>query len=227
MGKKVRSGFCGAGQCEGTEPVSYSGIPMKTCQSWMTCSCDCHIAVTKMFEMTGLERIPVENPHYHPVKSPYWMPSPEDRVADLRASNGSGAVAPIVLESRDPGRAPARVVPSYGTTPSGRAARGQLESWVQEACDEFLVEAPEAKCTPDWISNKIYALQGVEPPSVGAIHAVLMRWQTLEFAYVEKKPVRFLGYTPQGIQMGLDGLKAQAKRQKKMREMAGRRGERS
>jgi hypothetical protein len=129
--KRVKSGFCGIGHCEGTQPRSYSGQPMKTCQSWMTCSCDCHAKINQMFEMTGLERIPVENPEYHPVKSPYWMPNPEDRILELAASNGSGVDAPRILESPDPSRVPARLAASYTPTPTGRAARGQLESWVQ------------------------------------------------------------------------------------------------
>lgn len=223
---RMKTGYCFDGAHEGTKPKSPSGIPLKTCAFWLTCPCECHIMVTRMFEESGVERIPLENPEYHHVESPFWMPNPLDQPLDTAPSNGSGVLSRTVIEPSVPGATPARIAASYAPTPSGRAARGELESRVQEACDRWLMDLPEERCTPDYVSEFLAEYYEIDPPSVGAIHSVFMRWQSLGFAFIEKRPVRFLGYTPEGIQYGLERLKTKVKREKKLKVAAFNRGER-
>lgn len=224
--RPLKTGYCYDGLHEGTKPKSYSGKPMKTCEFWLTCPCDCHEMITRMFEESGMERILLDNPEYKPVKSPFWMPNPLDKPLDLRPSNGSGPQTRTVIEPAIPGATPARIAASYAPTPSGRSARGELESRVQEACDDWVALNPEDKCTPEYVSEYIAEAYDTTPPSVGAVHSVFMRWQALGFAFVEKKPVRFLGYTPDGVQYGLERLKIKTKREKKLKSAAANRGER-
>ena len=221
----MKTGFCFDGNHEGTKPKSHSGLPMKTCEFWQTCPCECHEMITRMFEETGMERLLIDNPEYRHVKSPFWMPSLLDTPLESTASNGSGAIPATVVQGADPAVAPPRVAASYAPTSTGRAARGELESHVQEATDDWTATVPEYKCTPDWINEWLAEKYGMNA-SVGAIHAVFMRWEKLGFAYIEKKPVRFLGYTPDGIKYGLERLKIKSKREKKQRQSAANRGER-
>jgi len=109
-------------------------------------------------------------------------------------------------------------------TPTGRAARGQLESWVQIECNAWLIDEAEEQCTPALLSRYIGREYGITPPSVGAINAVFERWIKLGFAIIEKKPTRFVGYTEEGLQYGLEGLKAREKRMRASEKGARLRG---
>lgn len=224
------SGFCGIGSHEGTRPKSPSGVPMKTCNPVLTymgktwnCGCRCHSDLDKMFEMTGMERTLQENPEYIPAKITAWMPSPEERLA---SSIAASPVPTRIIESPAPALAPATVARDYTPTASGRAGRGQLELWVKLACDEWLLEMPEDRCTPGWLSRKIAAMQGVGEPSQGAIDSVLKRWVGFGFATMGSKPTRFTGYTVEGIKVGLEVLKMRSKQRERYQQAASKRGER-
>jgi hypothetical protein len=173
-----------------------------------------------MFEMTGTPRILIENPEYKPVKSPFWMPSLEDRVLMAAAAaavsfNSKEPSTPVTIESPAPGVVPGTVARSFAPTATGRAARGELESWVRAVTDEWLVENYDFPCTPAWIGEQIAQKQGiVKPPSSGAIDAVLNRWVEIGFAVKEKKPTRFLRYTEEGVEHGLEAMKLKAKLKK-------------
>jgi hypothetical protein len=185
------------------------------------CTCQCHVQLNQMFEMTGLERIPVDNPEYHPVKSPFWMPTPEDLIL-ARAQRT--AAEPVVIENKVPGVVPPTAVVQRETddTPSGRRRQGALEDEVKRICDyQVLGLYVGIDLTPRFIAEQI---DPEEPPSVGAISAVFERWVAIGFAKVEKKPTRFVGYTPDGIDKGLHVLREQAKRSKKQRQSAQMRG---
>lgn len=214
------TGFCGTGLHEGTKPRSYSGKPMKTCMRLVndqsghprwSCECQCHKDLDRMFEMMGMERFIDQNPEYSPEIHTFIMPTLEERVA---LSIERRTIPAVVIESPSPEHVPATVARAYEPTESGRAGRGQLELWVKQTCDRWVLDQPEESCTPQWLSDQIAASQEIKPPSVGAINAVFDRWTKLNFALIGRKPVRFIGYTDEGVKLGLDALKLRAKLQK-------------
>lgn len=213
------TGWCNSGYHEGTKPKDASGKAVRTCHIIMRCPCDCHTQVEKMFEISGLPRIHLDNPEWMPVKSPYWMPSWEDLAPITTSSTTDGVGTPDDIEG-PPLVAP---VPAYAVAPhrertfaptaSGRTAKGELESWVKNVCDQWLMNDIDNRepLTPSRISRVIGSDQGIKDPSSGAVDAVLKRWIKLGFATVEFKPTRFIGYTEDGLKYGLDALKKRAK----------------
>jgi hypothetical protein len=219
-----RTGFCGIGLHEGTSPVGVSGTPLKVCVFWIDCGCECHKELTEIFELTGVERTPQQNPKWSVPKSTFVMPSVVPTVEHSQSR------MPLEgLELADPTdvpeglkRPPTVPLPpaegrSFGPTATGRAARGELEMWVREVTNAFVVEEqfdPNWKelCTPPYIAKEISRTQGVVAPSTGAITSVLDRWTNIGYAVTAKKPIRFVGYTEKGIKLGLEKMKADAKR---------------
>lgn len=225
---KYKTGFCGNKYCEGTAKKSASGKPAPTCKFWKTCPCNCHKMFDQMFTMSEMPRILVDNSGYAPDHSAYWMPSPEERIAMLALSRPNRDDVPVIIKSPLPDMVPITIAHTFTPTTTGRAARGELESWVKDACDVWLVEntlnATDPPCTPPYLAKEIGQTQGIKEPSVGAIDAVLKRWVTLGFALVQPKPTRFVCYTAEGIQMGLEGCKDKVKRSKRMLQAASARG---
>lgn len=219
---KFPTGFCAVGSHEGAKVNDAAGKVMKTCAAWQTCNCKCHIEFDQMFSMTQRERIPVDNSGYTTPKSPYSMPSLEERVMMHAESKKTSAPPAVVIESPAPDLVPITIQRSFQPTPTGRSARGELESWVKSVCDEYLVEAYGVPCTPAFTSETISKNFGVNAPSVGAVDAVFKRWITLGFAVIEKKPTRFVGYTEDGIKLGLDALKLRAKDQSRSKNSESR-----
>lgn len=214
------TGFCQNGDHEGTARKSYRGNPKKSCPNWMYCPCQCHIAFDQLFAMSGRERTLVDNSGYSPDRGGFVMPSMEERARLHILSRSHGASAPIVEESPAPDLVPATIVRSFAPTTSGRAAPGELELWVKQQCDIWLVENEKFPCTPAYLSVEIGKARGVNPPSVGAISAVFDRWTRIGFGQIEKKPTRFVRYTEQGIQLGLEGCKEKFKRSRRSAEAA-------
>jgi hypothetical protein len=216
----IITGFCGMGQHEGTRPKSYLGNPMKTCEriihdptgkpKW-NCACKCHTDLDKLFEMSGMDRVIQVNPEYQPVKINVILPTIEERAARFKAKD---IVPPRVVESPLPDRVPATIERVFTPTSTGRAARGELELWVKKECDQWILDKPEDSCTPAYISERIAEKQGIKAPSVGAISAVFDRWTALGYALIAKKPTRFVGYMPDGVKYGLEGLKDRARKAK-------------
>ena len=211
---KMPTGHCSNGWCEGTKVTDWRGNPVPTCKMYITCPCKCHDQLAKLFKMTGAERILVESSGYAPPHRDYWMPS-DDPLPSLSSPNGSDG--PVLIESPAPDVVPPTIERPFAPTPSGRAARGELELWVKKECDAWLVDQPGNPCTPVYLAEEIARTQGILPPSVGAISAVFERWVKLGFAVVEKKPTRFIKYTEEGVRLGLEQMKLQAKRQKRLR----------
>lgn len=205
----MKTGFCSNGWCEGTKAKDWRGNPVPTCDYIYTCPCKCHDELDKLFSMTGSERIVVDSSGYVSPPRTYWIPS--DDPLPVLSSNGD-TPAPVVVESPAPDRVPATVARTFTPTPTGRAARGELELWVKQHCDMWLIDEPGEPCTPAYLSAEIARDQGISPPSVGAISAVFDRWVKLGFAVVEKKPTRFVRYTDEGVKLGLEQMKARAKR---------------
>lgn len=227
---KYMSGFCGTGAHEGTKPKSLSGKARKTCTAVSICECKCHVDISLMYEMTGKERVVKPNPDYEPYVIDFWMPmvgGDENPVAATLLSPGT------ITLPRMEGAAPAIPAPvrgiaegsrAYGATPTGRRAKGLLEDEVRHVCNLYMKGEVEGPMTPQQVSNLI---DEADPPSVGAISAVFKRWVDVGFAETDTKPARFVCYTVAGMKLGLEKLKADAKRKAKMKQGAQRRGERT
>jgi hypothetical protein len=177
----------------------------------------------QMFAMADRPREVVDNSGWHPPKGEFWMPTPEERMAIIASSRPHAPDAPVLVESPLPGAVPATIRRSFTPTATGRAARGELELWVKEQCDIWIVEQDGNLCTPVILSEEIGRAQGIKPPSVGAISAVFDRWVAIGFAVIDKKPVRFTSYTEEGIRLGLEGCKDKAKRAKRLKIAEGAR----
>lgn len=222
---KYKTGFCANGNCEGSAPKSRAGKGQPTCSWWKRCPCECHLLYDEMFEMSGKERQLVDNSGYVVDSGRFKMPTQEERMAAIAASMTTATRTATVIESAAPGVTPPTLARSFTPTATGRAARGELASWVKAECDEWLVEQPPDRCTPVFIAEGIAKRQGfVKPPSVGAVDAVLKRWVTFGFAKVEKKPTRFVGYTDEGVRLGMEGCVDKWKRTRKAADSKAARG---
>ena len=220
----IRTGFCENGNCEGTNKKSYSGKAMPTCKFWKTCACTCHTSYDMMFKMSEMERQVVDNSGYSPDRGDFVMPTLEERLAEHVLSAPVTAPRTAYVESPAPDLVPATLQRSYAPTTTGRAAAGELESWVKKQCDIWVIEDSENDiwytCTPAYLAEKIAETEGIKAPSVGAISAVFDRWVKIGFADCQKKPTRFVGYTEQGKRLGLEGCKEKAKRARRSAEAA-------
>ena len=246
---KYKSGFCNnvnkPAQCEGTKPVSSTGVPMKTCEDWQHCPCSCHELVTSMYEMTGMDREPPEQtPEYFELRaaeSAAWVVMLDSVYAAavesraLSSSDGTDAhpddegPATGTLGGQDGtsghSAIPPLARPVFTSTPTGRRARGQLEYDVLQVCTEYDLGVFEwESCTPKLVAERIGAMNATEPPSTGAINAVWDRWEKLGFAEQAKKPSRFLKFTGGHTGVELDRAKGATKRAKKMAQAEQRRG---
>lgn len=199
----ILTGFCNSGWHEGMK------VAAPTCKFYVNCPCDCHAQLNRMYDLTGEERVLVNLSTWKP-ENAFVLPSLEPLTAE--SSNGSGPNPAPVVESPAPGIVPATIARPFTPTATGRAGRGELEAWVKAVTDVWAVEQ-DALCTVKYISEEIGRTRGINPPSQGAIQNVLFRWIDLGFAHVETdRPMRFKGYTEDGIKLGLENLKARAKR---------------
>lgn len=224
---KLRTGFCSDGRHEGLKIKSYTGSPMPTCTFWRTCGCDCHLAYDKMFAMSNMERQAVDNSGYSVDRGGFAPLEIIVHETPSPLSNAPVASDGPVYQSPAPGVLPAVLARSFAPTPTGRAARGELEYDVKQAVDTFIIENEDGFCTPAWISTEIGKTKGFAPPSTGAVTAVLERWQIYGFALLGKKPTRFVMYTEEGVSLGLEALKDRYKRRTKMSQTAAKLGRRT
>jgi len=196
----LKTGQCTAGWHEGTKPKTRFGDPIQVCRMWQQCPCDCHASITEMFTMAQSERELLDNPDYMPKPPPYYMPV-------------------FGVDYGIPKPAPARVSldgsTSEGTSPYGSdtstGSRGALEAAVLDICQSLEPSLDEIYTTK-WIAEQVADKFSCNPPSTGAIQAVLERWTKIDFAIMGKKPVRFIAITPEGEKDGLELMKARAKR---------------
>lgn len=195
---KMLSGFCGNAHCEGTKPRSPSGLAVKTCPLYLTCPCKCHAEIDEMFRIAEEDRILIENPEYVPPDNGVLRKMLEEirqEAAQLRRieSNGESSL-PNVL---DPDINDEEILSgkAFRPTISGIRARGQLEYQVFAMCVEAWKEWPEGlPITPKIVAEFISAHENLQPPSTGAIQAVWIRWENMNFASFNKKPVEFTGF---------------------------------
>ncbi len=206
-----KTGYCDAGFHEGGRAKDASGKPAKVCEFWQFCPCDCHKTIDMLFSLTSRTRTPQENPEYNKPVVTYWMPTEEERVAMLLSKKPGVTVVNANLPKQSVPE-PLVVERVFNPTPTGRAARGQLEQWVKQCCEEWSSGDIGYPCTPAYIADWIKHFRDVPNQSVGAIDAVFKRWAEIGYALIEKKPTRFMGFTDEGKKVGLEVLKARAKK---------------
>ena len=209
-----KTGFCYAGFCEGTKPV-IKGKPVKVCVALGVCKCECHVKLDKMYRMTGLERVPVQNPDYVPYESGIsaFIEELSNRVPDVATLN----VQPIAPKEIHVEAAPALALSTkvYTPTATGTRAPGQLENEIRDVCNRYMQgEFPDIACTPKFIQHEI----PTDPlPSVGAIGQAFNTWERIGFAVIEKGPVRFVRYTADGMRYGLAEMKQRSRGKRVLR----------
>lgn len=200
------SGFCNSGWHEGTRAKDWKGNPAPTCKLIGSCPCECHKELDRMFEMAGRERVVQDNPEWMPPVRTFWMPSddPNYRMPEALPV-GETDISTDHLE----------------VTPTGRTRKGSLEAAVQRAVLAWLEGADLGKRIQGFavkdISEKVYENEGAaleKPPSLGAVGAVLDRWEECGYVLLGRKPVRVIGLTPDGTEKGLEWCRAKHKKQK-------------
>lgn len=96
-----------------------------------------------------------------------------------------------------------------------RRARGSLDINVEAVCRLWLDrKLPYEMLTP---SDIAMIIDVSNPPSPGAIHAVLTRWAEGGLCMVGSKPVRFIGFSPTVDERGISFMKGALQREKKAR----------
>lgn len=202
-----QSGFCGIGSHENSKNKSPSGKSLRTCPvggrfdtivhgdrnlGETLCECTCHDMSRQMEVMSG-----VKFPAYNSIKASGPLSG-----LGLLSGVGTGTDGGKAAGSVDGGR-PTVVVASgarFVETPSGRAARGQLEEQVRFAvCTQVRAAGDDMIAilglTPKLIGDII---NKENPPSSGAIYAVLKRWDGANLIDMAESPVRFVRFTDRG-----------------------------
>lgn len=197
----LKTGQCVAGWHEGTRPKTRDDRPIQVCAMWRSCPCECHDSITRMYEMAEEERVWHDNPEYIKPESTYYMPVFGVDYGLTKKPLADGHVfTPGILEAPVP----------YGADPA-RGHRGSLELAVLDMCKGLELDL-EAQYTTKFISKLIGEKLDISPPSTGAVQACFDRWEKIGFAFIGRKPVRFISFTPAGLADGLELTKAKAKR---------------
>lgn len=184
------TGHCSVGNCYKTNNLSNDGKRMLPSCQWkyeyrdklIVCTHSCHTEYAEMIELIRGMQSDDGTP----------LPLPD------RLREAANYVARI--DDR-PGRLAAPIVPipagprEFTPTPSGRAAKGELEENVRKAIISVL-GFPEI--TPNTLA---FLIDPEDPPSVGAIHAVFRRWESKGLCTVHDKPFRFGEFTELGNQI--------------------------
>ena len=194
------TGFCGLGNHEGSKNLSPSGAVMRACNvggradagrlGIIICNCSCHDMTREMEQMTG-RQIP-------PIVINRTTPSLDRLLRESSIATGSAGTSGSVA----PGR-PSVVTASgarFVATPTGRAAKGQLEEQVRHAVSVQVSAAGEDMIamlglTPETLSKMI---DKENPPSTGAVYSVLKRWEGHNLVELGEKPFRFVRFTDRG-----------------------------
>lgn len=204
-GKKVVesfyvSGFCGIGSHEGARNLSPSGVQLKSCSQGgrfeaeklgtIVCTCSCHDVTRQMESMTGIQ---VPSPIINRIAPSLSRILRESTRSTDGAKGGVGRVidGPSVTVASG-----AR----FAVTPTGRAARGQLEEQVRYAVSSQVRAGGDDMIamlglSPGLIANLI---NKDNPPSTGAIYSVLKRWEGSALVELGESPFRFLRFTDKG-----------------------------
>lgn len=207
-----KTGFCGVGLCEGTKPRSPSGKAMKVCVAVDICTCDCHTKISKMYALAKMERILQQNPDYEFVYGPDLGWIKDERVPPVPFVPAQPFTLSSVEDAGEGHTAGTMADTDEDRPDRYNRRRGWLENEVKVITDRYMSGEIGESLTPKLLAVLV---DPEDPPSVGAVGAVLDRWVEIGFAKVNKHPVRFVSYTVQGMSLGLERMKSDAKQNRR------------
>lgn len=227
--------FCQAGSHENSRLLSKGGALLKSCSGTynfrfvtITCNCWCHEMFASICDEGGLlSSDPTNNtpdaaaPPVAPASADADTVTPDDAPplvmipAQRRGDFWSEVMTNDDLEpqvKRLVGKLILNTeVEVEPKTDSVRRARGSLEINAEVICRLWLAgKLPYKALTPQDIALLISA---ESPPSEGAIHAVLTRWNEQGFAEIERNPVRFVRFTQLVDERGIAETKRRLRRE--------------
>lgn len=181
------SGHCAVGNCYGSKKTDPAGKRQLPACQWkyeyrgkkIVCTHECHNAFQEMLD--SIQEMGGDG---------FTLP-PELSAAASYVATIDDRRSYIPLLSV-PTLTPAR---EFGPTPTGRAARGELTEKVRKVLVAWHAKFDEL--TPEIIGILI---DRENPPSVGAVHAVLRKWESMSYITIEMKPFRFGVFTELGRQ---------------------------
>jgi hypothetical protein len=194
------TGWCGSGNHENTKNLSSSGQVMRACPMGgrydagrlgeIICTCNCHESSRAMEDMSG-------------IKLPATIINRQTpSLGRLLRAPGIGTGADGSAVSGDPSRSTVAVASGavFVATPTGRAARGQLEEQVRHAISVQVKMAGEEMIAMLGLNPSTLAamIDKDNPPSTGAIYSVLKRWEGQALVDLGQSPFRFLRFTDRG-----------------------------
>ncbi len=201
---------CANGNCENSRNLSKKGTLYPACRGEyqfrsgkVVCQHSCHSSfrlLRQMMEQMGhnAPEIPNNRAPVTPVSPVAPVTTGTDREPVVVAPSPSPA-----LPRHDPDTRRTRIIDTshaFKATPTGRAAPGQLEERVRVAIASRVASGGEqiiamTGLTPKLISSMVDA---ENPPSQGAVHAILIRWDKAGLVRLASKPFRFVGFTDLG-----------------------------
>lgn len=116
-------------------------------------------------------------------------------------------------------------VPEFPPNASNRRARGELEAIIDMLCKRWMVNATGPMyCSAEWLSYEATKYDG-RPTTSAAVGRILEKWENVGYAKTDRKPIRFVRLTPDGVQLGLAELYRREKRKRKRYQASVYRGE--
>lgn len=204
----IVSGFCDTGSHEGTARLSPGGSLLVPCKQTyhvhsghkiltFVCTCDCHKDFNEIRQMMAMMKA-THDGNDAILDAPILQEIPAPTVGGTSGVTPVTATpapfAPVVGTSLRPTIPAKPVEKTFDPTPTGRAARGQLEEKVRIVVAQ-LHELAAGMLTPKMIAGRI---NKDSPPSQGAVHAVLIRWEQRGLVELAKNPFRFEKFTDLG-----------------------------
>jgi hypothetical protein len=202
-GRKIcytQTGFCGIGNHEGSKNKTANGAVLRACViggrtdagkvGIIVCICDCHDMAREMEAMSGVQIPPVLVNRTPPRLGSLLGLAP-------RTTGGTGTSG-----TGDVGR-PSVVLPSgarFVATPTGRAAKGQLEEQVRHFVSVQVSAAGDEMIAMLGLQPGTIA-KGINvdsPPSTGAVYSVLKRWEAAAMVELRDGPFAFVRFTERG-----------------------------
>lgn len=215
------TGHCQTGACEGATKKSPSGLIFPQCKGTyvfrlgattkeIVCEHDCHQAfamiralMNEMPTPDGISPISLP-PTVQETPTPSRVPIPTETAGSVALSPFAGHTSPVTpAAGQEP---PSHLRPKlldfsrrFPETPSGRAARGQLEENVRLQLVKAHKAGPELLATIGLQPKAVAAsINPEKPPSQGAVYAVFKRWETQGWVELADKPFRLVKVTESG-----------------------------
>lgn len=199
------TGFCQTGACEGVDKRSPSGQKIQSCLGWysvptsgtfgrqieVVCTHSCHDTTRELREMMAAmgKSMPIpERPRLKERPALILRPATVEQPAPAES-------APIAAPSGGLLPFQRATVDGLARTPSGRAAKGALEERVRLVLVQAKIFVEMDMVTPGYICRII---DKENPPSQGAVLAVLERWEKKNLIQIADKPKRISKITNLG-----------------------------